>query len=58
MPEFVVTVQVEYFVEDAADRSEADGQALNYFLGMMRVGNVDVVDIREAPQPVDPEERP
>ncbi len=50
MPEFTVTVKLQYTVEDAADRGEADGQALNYFLGQMRIGDVEVLDIVEVPE--------
>ncbi len=53
MPEFVVTVKVEYTVEDAADPGEADSQALNYFLGQMRIGEVEVMDIHEVPEGAD-----
>ncbi len=47
MPEFVMTVKVEYTVQEAQDRGDADGQALNYFLEQFGIGDVEVLEIHE-----------
>ncbi len=49
MPEFVVTVKAEVSII-ADSRTEADSEALNYFLGIMSIGEVEVLDIHEVPE--------
>ncbi len=49
MAEYIVTMKAEVSII-AESRSEADSEALNYFLGLMSVGEVEVLDIHEVPE--------
>lgn len=47
--EHIVTVKAQVSIM-AESRMEADSESLDYFLGLMSVGDCEVLDIHEVPE--------